>query len=93
MKNKFLIKVIFKNGKYVKFFVKDMISESPYDIMKWAEKFGAGKVEFTILREKELEKTKLPKLEEMTEKEIEYLKKDNHLEYYIKLLKEEKNNG
>ena len=38
-----------------------------------------------------LEKTKLPKLEEMTEKEIEYLKKDNHLEYYIKLLKEEKN--
>lgn len=40
-----------------------------------------------------LEKTKLPKLEEMTEKEIEYLKKDNHLEYYIKLLKEEKNNG
>lgn len=56
MKNRFLIKVIFKNGKYVKFFVKDMISESPYDIMKWAEKFGAEKVEFTILRRTELEK-------------------------------------
>ena len=51
MKNKFLIKVIFKNGKYVKFFVKDMICENPYDIMKWAEKFGAEKVEFTILEE------------------------------------------
>ena len=39
------------------------------------------------------EPPKLPKLEEMTEKEIEYLKKDNHLEYYIKFLKEEKQNG
>lgn len=56
MKNRFLIKVIFKNGKYIKFFVKDTICESPYDVMKWAEKFGAKKVEFTILREKELEK-------------------------------------
>lgn len=56
MKNRFLIKVIFKNGKYTKFFVKDIISESPYDVMKWAEKFGAKKVEFIILRGKELEK-------------------------------------
>ena len=49
MKNRFLVKIIFENGKYKKFFTKDMLSESPYDIMKWAEKFGAIKVEFTIL--------------------------------------------
>lgn len=44
---KYQVKVKFKNY-YKSFYVDEY--ESPYELLKWAEKFGAKKVEFIILK-------------------------------------------
>lgn len=50
MKNnpKYICKVYFDEKHYKKFYLSDSISDSLYELTKWATKFGATKVELTI---------------------------------------------
>lgn len=48
-KIKYLCKIFLNEKKYVKFSLNDTISDSLYDLVKWAKKFGAVKVQLIIL--------------------------------------------
>lgn len=45
---KYICRVYFDKKNYKKFSLYDSISDSLYELMKWATKFGAIKVELTI---------------------------------------------
>ena len=47
-KTKYVCKVYFDEKNYKKFTLSDSISDSLYELTKWATKFGAIKVELTI---------------------------------------------
>lgn len=50
MKNnpKYICKVYFDEKNYKKFFLYDSISDSLYELTKWATKFGVIKIELSI---------------------------------------------
>lgn len=48
-KIKYVCKIYFDDKHYKKFTLMDIISDSLYELTKWATKFGAIRVELTIV--------------------------------------------